>query len=213
MPSTKMTVLPETEHMITEAAAWVKTVLPTLDEKKYSRDWLETRLLQGLRDGVLTLSIKAVEAAETGDEIADAALRLVHAEMVGGAIPEWAPGHLQVWSYGQRAVLRAPNQRRRGRQWYDNWIRDLEICFLIALASTQFNLSPTRNREARRANRIPSGISVIVAALARNGIHLDESTVQENIWFGLMGELARRAMAERPPAAILARRTVIKNPI
>src|SRR5262249_2870154 len=182
--------------MISEGATWVKRALPTM-EKKYTREWLETRLLQGLHDGALTLTIKAVEAADAGDDISDAALRLVYAEMVGGGIAERGPGHLQVWSYGQRAILRAPNKRRRGRQWYDNWIRDVEICFLIALAATQFNLSPTRNREARRANRTPSGISVIVAAMARNGIHLDEGSVQRHTWLGLAGELARRAMIER----------------
>jgi hypothetical protein len=95
-------------------------------------------------------------------------------------------------------VLRAPHTRKRGRHWADNWLRDVEICFLVYFACCIFNLSPTRNREARRANRNPSGISVIVAALARNSIHLDEASVQENIWFGLIGELARQAIAERP---------------
>jgi hypothetical protein len=203
MPSTKLTVLPETEQLITEADTWVKTIFPRLEEK-YSREWLETRLRQGLREGVLTLTIEAVKEADRGDEIADAALRHVYAEMVGGAIPERGPGHLQVWSYGQRAVLRAPHKRKRGRHhWTDNWMRDLEICFLIGLACAQFNLLPTRNRADRRADRKhrthrnPSGTSVIVAALSRNGINLDESSVQENIWYGLPGELARRAMAER----------------
>src|SRR5262245_49680249 len=191
-------ILVETERMVTEASAWVAQVLPTMG-KNYSRERLETLLLQGLREGVLTLTIKAVEAAEKdGDEIADAALRLVFAEMAGVMPAQREAGHLQVWSYGQRAVLRPPNRRPRGKRWYDNWIRDLDICFLIARASAQFNLFPARNREARRANRNPSGISIIVAALARNGLHLEEDTVQRDIWFGLMGELAHRAMAEGP---------------
>jgi hypothetical protein len=202
MTKTKLpAILAETERMVTEFSAWVKPIFPTLG-KKYSREWLETRLRQGLREGVLTLTIKAVEAAYTGDEIADAALRLVYAEMVGGAIAERAPGHLQVWSYGQRAVLRAPNQRRQGRQWYDNWIRDLEICFLIALACAQFNLLPTRNREARRADSKPSGTSIVVAALARSGIHLDEGSMQQHVWLGLPGELARQAMIERAATSV-----------
>lgn len=65
-------------------------------------------------------------------------------------------------------------------------------------------MQPTRNRAARRANRRPSGISLVVAGFVRNKIHLDEGSVQENIWFGLWGELARRAIAERPPETWLA---------
>jgi len=185
------------QRMIRDAADWVARVRHTM-EKEYSREYLETKLRQGLREGALTLTIKAVAEADAGDEIADAALRHVYAEMAGGALAERGPGHLQVWAYGQRAVLRKPHQRRRGRQWHDYWVRNLEICFLVALACREFNILPTRNRESRRANRTPSGISVVVAAMARHGIQLDESTVQENIWFGLTGELARRAMAERP---------------
>lgn len=193
LPST----LGETEQMVTEVAAWVETILPTLDTK-YSREWLETHLLQGLRGGALTLTIKAIEAAYAGEEISDAALRLVYAEMVGSGIAERGPGHLQIWAYGQRAVLRAPNQGRRGRPWQDNWVRDLEICFLIAWACKLFDLPPTRNRDARRADRNPSGTSIVVAALARNGIHLDEASVQQHIWFGLAGELARRVLSTDP---------------
>jgi len=56
---------------------------------------------------------------------------------------------------------------------------------------------PTRNRAARRANRAPSGISLVVAALARNDIHLNEASVQENLWSGLPGELVRSVIAAR----------------
>jgi hypothetical protein len=185
------------QQMISHAETWVAEIRPTL-EKGYSRQWLETTLRQGLREGRLTLTIKAAHAADAGDEIADAALRQVYAEMAGGAFPKSGPGHLQLWAYGQRAVLRKPHERPRGRRWHDDWVRNIEICFLVAIACREFDLLPTRNREARRANRNPSGISVIVAALARNGIHLDESSVQENLWFGLIGELARQAIAERP---------------
>jgi hypothetical protein len=63
-------------------------------------------LLNGLREGRLTLTNYAVEAANAGDEIADAALRIVFAEMVaaGGRLPEQGPGHLQVCAYMRRAA-------------------------------------------------------------------------------------------------------------
>src|SRR5262249_31719494 len=190
-----MTKLPAT--LVTEASAWVAQVLPTMG-KNYSSEQLKILLLQGLRDGVLTLTEKAIKAAEQeDDEIADGALRTVFQELIGGAIANRAPGHLQVLAFGQLAVKRPPLTRRRGRQWYDNWIRDLEICFLIALACGRFGLQPTRSREARRANRIPSGISVVVAALVRNGINIEEASVQRHIWLGLPGEIARYVVMKR----------------
>jgi hypothetical protein len=161
-------------------------------EKEFSVDWLASELRKGLRAGQLALTIKAIEAAEKhGDEIADAVLREVYAELVGGALAERGPGHLQLVAYGQRAVLRAPHQRGRGHRWHDHWLRNVTICVLIEMACREFGVRPSRNRGARRANREPSGCSLVVAALARNQIHLDEGTVQQNLWFGLPGELAR----------------------
>src|SRR5262249_49322650 len=59
---------------INRVAVWVTTIRHKMG-KQYSREWLETELRNGLREGRLTLTIKAVEAADKGDEIADAALR------------------------------------------------------------------------------------------------------------------------------------------
>lgn len=188
------------QRMIDLAVPWVAHVQHMM-EKEYSAEWLETNLQKGLRKGALTLTIKAVEAAEKhGDEIADAALRRVGAEMMGGRIVE-GEGGVQIWAYYQRAGQRPPLTRPRGHRWYDDWIRNLGICFLVGVACREFNLLPTRNRESRRT---PSGISVIVAALDRNGIRNNrgksykESSVQEDIWLGLPGELAKQAMEERP---------------
>ena len=90
--------------------------------KQFSLEWLETELRKGLREGRLTLTIMAIHAAEKhDDEIADAALRAVYAEMVGGTLPQRGPGHLQLAAYGQRAVLQAPLKRGRGQRWHDNW--------------------------------------------------------------------------------------------
>jgi hypothetical protein len=178
------------KQAIDRVSLWVSKLRHRM-EKEYSREWLETELRKGLREGRLSLAIKAAAAADQGDEIADAALRAVYAEMVGGAIPERGPGHLQVWAYGQRAVLRAPYKRPRGHRWHDDWMRNMHICVLICLACIEFGVRPTRNRESRRAKREPSGVSLIVAALARNKVHLDEGSVQQNLWFGLPGELIR----------------------
>jgi hypothetical protein len=159
-------------------------------KKEYSWEFLETELRKGLREGRLTLTDHAVQAANAGDEIADMALRTVYAEMAGGVLPERGPGHLQVWAYGQRAVLCAPH-KQRGHSWHDDWIRNIQICQLIDFACREFGVRPTRNRASRRANRAPSGISLVVAALDHNGIHLTEANVQENFWGGLPGELVR----------------------
>jgi hypothetical protein len=186
-------------NAINRVGLWVATLRHKM-QKEYSREWLETELRKGLREGRLSLTIKAVEAADKGDEIADDALRTVYAEMAGGMLPERGPGHLQIWAYGQRAVLRPPHNRPRGRRWYDDYARNLNICLMIYVACFEFGVRPTRNRAARRANRDPSGVSLVVAALARNGIYLGESTVQENFWLGLPGELIRGVFATRLPA-------------
>jgi hypothetical protein len=176
-------------------ALWV-SIRQQVMEAQFSVDWLATELRKGLRAGRLALTIKAIEAAEEhDDEIADAALREVYAELVGGAPAEHGPGHLQLLAYGQRAVMRAPHQRGRGHRWHDHWVRNITICVLIELACREFGVRPTRNRASRRANREPSGVSLVVAALERNGIYLDEGTVQQNLWFGLPGELARSTVA------------------
>jgi hypothetical protein len=168
-------------------------------EKEASREWLETELRKGLREGRLALTIHAVEAADKGDEIADAALRTVLAEMADGMLPKQGPGHLQLRAYEQRALLRAPHKRPQGHRWHDDWMRNIQICMLIDLACREFGVLASRNRASRRANRTASGISLVVAALARNGIHLNEGSVQ-NLWFGLAGDPVRANVATRLPA-------------
>jgi hypothetical protein len=192
-PITLPTIVFDEKRAINRVSVWVSMLRHKM-EKEYSREWLETELRKGLREGRLSLTIKAVEAADNGDEIADAALREVGAELQMQLLQkrDLAPGHLQVIAYLQRAAKRAPHKRPRGRRWYDDWGRNIHICLLIVLACREFGVRASRNRAARRANKgEPSGISLVVAALARNKIHLDEGSVQENLWFGLPGELVR----------------------
>jgi hypothetical protein len=74
-------------------------------------------------------------------------------------------------------------------------MRNIAICVWIEMACREFGVRASRNRAVRRANREPSGASLVVAALAANKIHLDEGTVQQNLWFALPGELARESPA------------------
>jgi hypothetical protein len=66
---TPLPILGLTEQQMIDYAdtSWVARVRPTMG-KEYSREWLETALRQGLREGALMLTIKAVEAAETKDD-------------------------------------------------------------------------------------------------------------------------------------------------
>jgi hypothetical protein len=190
------------QRAINRVAIWVSLIHHRLSSEEHSREWLGTALRRGLREGQLTLSIKAVEAADHyRDYIADAALREVGAELQALLVQgrELAPGHLQVISYLQRAAQRAPHKRKPGRYtWHDTWDRNIGICILILLACKEFGVPPTRNRESRRADRNPSGTSLVTKGLARNKIHLDEGTIQRHIWHGVWGELVRLAAAERP---------------
>src|SRR6516162_4275658 len=167
-------------------------------DKEYSRELLQTMLEEGLREGEYDLAKCAVDAANAGNEIADAALRTIAREMLGDALPERKPGHVQVRAYGQRALDQPPHKRPQGRNRHDNLVRNIQICCYVILACREFGVLATRNREERRAdrrygNRAPSGISLVVKALDRHGnLRLDEASVQQNIWFGLPGALARR---------------------
>jgi hypothetical protein len=158
-------------------------------EKEYSREWLQATLQKGLEEGRPRVIEYAFYAAEAGDKICDAALQYVCARLMRKEIPEVSE-HMPVKIYGERALaLAQPHKRRSGRRWHDNWIRDIQTCMLIDFVCREFDVHPTRNRE--HGNRAPSAISLVVAALARNGIYFDEASVQQHIWFGLPGEIVR----------------------
>jgi hypothetical protein len=134
--------------------------------------------------------VGAIKAAEKQDFVADNVLRCTYAEMKNAR----ATTCKQLESFGERAVLRPPVTRPRGRAWQDDWSRNIAICVLVALVSAEFGLSPTRNRDSRR-HRKPSGCSLVRAGLQRNRIDLKESTIQQNLWLGLPGVLVREAIA------------------
>ncbi len=188
------------QRAVDRTAVMVATVRDRLS-REFSREWLETELRNGLREGRLRLCALAVEAADRGDEIAEGALREVGAELQTLVLQRQtlAPGHLQVAAYVQRVLQRPPLKRQRGHAWHDDWVHNINISVLVAVACAEFGVAPTRNRQSRRSGQRPSGISIVTAALARNGIHIDEASIQRNIWFGLPGELVRQIMAGRLP--------------
>jgi hypothetical protein len=149
-----------------------------------SREWLEATLCDFLRQGLIE-TLTVIQAADAGDEIADAALRRVYAEMSDvGEVP------VTLKAYGIKAVLRGPVTRLAGRNmWFDNWRRDIGIACLVCLTMAQFGLRPSRNREQKRKRR-PSASSVVAAALGKQArINVAEKRV-ENIWAGLQGQVA-----------------------
>ena len=185
---------------INQVAVLISRVRPGL-EKGCGREWLKTALVEGLREGQLVPAIYAVRMANEGCEICDAALRIVFAEMVGGMFPpeQRGPGHLQVWAYGQHAVLRTRPKRSRGRRRHNNLVHDIHLCLLIKLICGVLGVQATRNPAARRA---PSAISLVVAALILLKIeHLNEESVQQHIWFGPTGDCVRAII----PALIFER--------
>ena len=199
-PITQPMVVFDEKRAINRVAIWVALARHRLGAE-WSCEWLGTTLRRYLRgieisDGVrLSIAIEACEAADAGDEIADAALWDVGRELIER--PTGRPGDLQILAYYQRAGRHSP-RRRRGRQWHDDWYRNLCICLLVELACKEFGVRPTRNRESRRGGREPSGCSLVAAGLARNKARLDEATIQRHLWLGLPGALVRQALAERP---------------
>ena len=169
---------------------WVAAVRNRFDAA-FSREWLETTLRQRLRDGdSLTFVIKVIEFAERdGDEIADAALREVGAELMERRFGRLGEG--QILAYLQRAVLRPPLGRGRGRAWYDDYQRNIGICVLIKLACRVFGVHATRSQESRRPNRPQSGVSLITEGLSNNKVFIEEQSVQKHLWFGVPGVLAK----------------------
>jgi hypothetical protein len=188
----------DVDYAIGCVAVFLSQVRPTLSAQ-FSREWIETTIIRKLREGRLDRNREAIEEAEAGDEIYHTAVCYVASEMESRPGPEAPPGLSLVWDYGKLALKRAPHKRRPGRPKHDNWVRDAEYCTIIWHTCRELGVRPTRNQAARRADlhakrRTPSGISILVAALARNGIHLSETSVRVNIWDGPRGRLVREEL-------------------
>jgi hypothetical protein len=176
-----MTTLPaRIDDAVDTVGRWVMIVQERMTAPA-SREWLEAMLRQYLRQGLIE-TLRVVEAANSGDEIADAALRRVYAEMTDAGIEP--PTTLK--AYGINAVLRGPVTRKPGRNsWFDNWRRDIGICVLVYLTMQHFGLRPTRNRAQRRRDE-PSASSIVAVALGRARMNVAEKRV-ENLWGSGLG--------------------------
>lgn len=168
-----MTQVPTTvddERMITVATEGYAVIRERM-AADYSREWLETNLKDFLRRGLIE-TLKVIEAADQGDEIAHRALVCVHAEM------QTPPAQLK--AYVERAAIHGPKNRKAGRRPYDNWRRDIGLAVLIYWVANQFGLNPTRQLESRHAHP-PSGASVVAAASHRKGFNISEKRLN-NLW-------------------------------
>lgn len=177
-------------------ATAVGLVLDSLRERSSER--LEATLKKLLREGELQVAIGVVELAGKGDFIADKALREVGAEFLDAMIQkrDLPLGGMQIVSYLQRAAGRAPLKRKPGRGEYDLWFRNICICLLVRNACAWLGVRPTRSLASKRPERRPSGCSIVAEALARVGVPISEEAVQQHIWLGPWGEVARGPSAE-----------------
>jgi hypothetical protein len=179
---TNLPMLADEPAMVAAVNDWIAVVEQKMTATA-SREWLEATLRDFLHQGLIE-TLKVIESAEAGDEIAHAALCRVCAEMLDrGEIP---PAALRV--YAEKALLSGPVTRSAGRSEHDNWRRDIGIACLVYLAMKRFGLRPTRNREQRRRQQ-SSASSVVALALGRRRINITEKRV-ENIWGGLRGQVA-----------------------
>jgi hypothetical protein len=179
---------------IAAVSQWVEVIQAKMTAEA-SREWLGSTLRDFLRRGLIE-TLKVIEAADAGDEIADAALRRVCAEMLDRG--EMLPAALR--TYCEKALLRGPiNTRTAGRNmWFDNWRRDIGIAVLVYLTKERFGLRPTRNRTSKRK---PSACSVVSAALGQVRINTAEKRV-ENIWAGLAGQVTTFVISQKMSPSI-----------
>ena len=91
------------DRVINCIAAFVSKMLHKLTPE-YSHDWFETIVLKWLREDRSPFSARTVAAAESGDEIADRALRRVFVEITRGELSSGPGQHLHVREYVEHTV-------------------------------------------------------------------------------------------------------------
>ena len=157
--------------VVDHIAAQVASVLGRMNAG-YSHARLGELLGECLRRGDWNVTVNAIEAAERGgDRLADEVLRRTFAEMSNCHEPM---SH-QLQAFGERAVLRPPVTRGRGRDQYGSWSRNVGVCSLIITTCLEFGVRATMTGSLRHDRR-PSGCSLVRMALAKNGVHIEEKT-------------------------------------
>lgn len=96
--------------------------------------------------------------------------------------------------------------------WHDGWLGDMHVCFLVHLAARESAACRSPAIASRSAaSGVPSIISLIVAALTRNRVDLDDATVPQHIWYGPakcragVRSTTRARRRQAPPRRALAR--------
>ena len=179
-------------------------------DRPASREWASKMLRHVLRTGLLNVIDVIAAAEKKNDYMADNALRRVGQEIMLRR-PANA-GEKQIVSYLQRHAHLAPLGPGRGRGWPDNWRRDFIICATIEILRRELGLSPTRNRESRRADSYPSGCSLASKLWTTPKAPLKETNIQENIWGGMVGRVTREAFASFRTLSNRAIRNVRQGP-
>jgi hypothetical protein len=172
----KRPVRPDEEKAITEIATWIDQVEHKLKQEATAESLL-AMLCDYLRRGLIERMTVIENAENDGDHIAHQALMREFHEMLD--VGEMPPASLR--AYAARVALKPVTKGPGAHTWHDNWLRDLRIASLVEMACRAFELRPYRNREQRR-RQVPSGCSLVAAALARRGFRdLSEARV-EGIW-------------------------------
>jgi hypothetical protein len=172
------------QRAINRIAAWVAMVHHKLDmDRDEVRAKLESLLRERLRSG-RTDRKKVIDAAKAGCRLSHEILMAEFHDMLD--VHMLPPANLCAYAADADQV-----KFKRGKPWYDDFVRNIGFCTLIPLIAREFALNPTRNREQRRA-RQPSACSALKAALARNKINIEEATLN-NLWSGLYGQLVRES--------------------
>jgi len=179
-------------------AAWVPKMLHKLTPE-YSQDWFRILLRKALREDRPTLSEYAFHLANAGDKIAGEEMRRVAVEISRGELASGPGQHLHLRHYCD-GILLQQQKRRPGRPWHNTYVRDTEICALIWYVHRElkkYDVRATRTRASHGDDtKRHSAISIVVVALSRNGLNIEETHVQDNIWNSERGKLVRTLLDE-----------------
>lgn len=158
------------------AQEWITRSEDWLDPQ-VTLQWLEQTVVERVRSGGLLNLMNIIAAAEDGDYVADRCLTLAFHSMINAG--EMPPQHLG--AYMARRDLRATMPRKPGdHSPHDYMRRNYALAVMMMLACEVYDLRPTRNRVARRAQR-PCGASIVAAAATQAGYDVSESRLT-NLW-------------------------------